>query len=82
MAHFEIDFHDKNSERFMISGRINQILRDMYAKFIIVDSVDTGDFFFRICGSGGRSGSGFDFCGGSNGSGRSGGGSSCGGRIW
>lgn len=47
MAHFEIDFHDKNSERFMISGRINQMLRDMYAKFIIVDSIDTGDFFYR-----------------------------------
>ncbi len=47
MAHFEIDFHDKNSERYMISGRINQILRDMYNKFIIIDSVDTGDFFYR-----------------------------------
>ena len=47
MAHFEIDFHDKNSERYMISGRINQILRDMYAKFIIIDSVDTGDFLYR-----------------------------------
>lgn len=47
MAHFEIDFHDKNSERYMISGRINQILRDLYKKFIIIDSVDTGDFFFR-----------------------------------
>ncbi|MGN1317277.1 MAG: alpha-mannosidase [Acutalibacteraceae bacterium] len=47
MSHFEIDFHDKNSERYMISGRINQILRDMYKKFIIIDSVDTGDFFFR-----------------------------------
>ena len=47
MAHFEIDFHDKNSERYMISGRINQILNDMYAKFIIADSVDTGDFLFR-----------------------------------
>ncbi len=47
MAHFEIDFHDKNSERYMISGRINQILRDMYNKFIIIDSVGTGDFFYR-----------------------------------
>lgn len=47
MAHFEIDFHDKNSERYMISGRINQILRDMYSKFIIIDSVDTGDFLYR-----------------------------------
>ena len=47
MSHFEIDFHDKNSERYMVSGRINQILRDMYQKFIITDSVDTGDFFFR-----------------------------------
>ncbi len=47
MAHFEIDFHDKNSERYMISGRINQILRDMYQKFIIIDSVDTGDFLYR-----------------------------------
>lgn len=47
MAHFEIDFHDKNSERYMISGRINQLMRDMYSKFVIIDSVDTGDFFFR-----------------------------------
>ncbi|MBQ7116237.1 MAG: alpha-mannosidase [Clostridia bacterium] len=47
MAHFEIDFHDKNSERYMISGRINQILRDMYSKFVIIDSVDTGDFLYR-----------------------------------
>ena len=45
MAHFEIDFHDKNSERYMISGRINQLLKDMYSKFVIIDSVDTGDFF-------------------------------------
>ncbi len=47
MSHFEIDFHDKNSERYMLSGRINQILKDMYSKFIIIDSVDTGDFFYR-----------------------------------
>lgn len=47
MGHFEIDFHDKNSERYMISGRINQLLSDMYSKFVIIDSVDTGDFFFR-----------------------------------
>lgn len=47
MAHFEIDFHDKNSERYMISGRINQILNDMYSKFVIIDSVDTGDFYYR-----------------------------------
>ncbi len=47
MAHFEIDFHDKNSERYMLSGRINQILRDLYAKFVIAQSIDTGDFLFR-----------------------------------
>ncbi len=47
MAHFEIDFHDKNSERYMLSGRINQILKDMYEKFVIADSVKTGDFLFR-----------------------------------
>ena len=47
MAHFEIDFHDKNSERYMISGRINQLLKDMYSKFVIIDSVDTGDFLYR-----------------------------------
>ena len=47
MAHFEIDFHDKNSERFMLSGRINQILKDLYAKFVIAQSVETGDFLFR-----------------------------------
>ena len=47
MAHFEIDFHDKNSERYMISGRINQLMRDLESKFLIAASVDTGDFFFR-----------------------------------
>ncbi len=47
MGHFEIDFHDKNSERYMISGRINQILRDMYNKYVIIDSVNTGDFLYR-----------------------------------
>ncbi len=47
MSHFEIDFHDKNSERYMISGRINQIINDLNNKFVIVDSVDTGDFMFR-----------------------------------
>ena len=47
MAHFEIDFHDKNSERYMISGRINQIMRDLNEKFLIADSINTGDFMFR-----------------------------------
>ena len=47
MAHFEIDFHDKNSERYMLSGRINQILRDLEEKFIVADSIGTGDFLFR-----------------------------------
>ncbi len=47
MAHFEIDFHDKNSERYMISSRINQLMKDLYSKFVIVDSVDTGDFYYR-----------------------------------
>ncbi len=47
MAHFEIDFHDKNSERYMLSGRINQLMRDMYNKFVIIDSVGTGDFYYR-----------------------------------
>ena len=47
MAHFEIDFHDKNSERYMLSGRINQMMRDLQNKFLIAHSVDTGDFLFR-----------------------------------
>ncbi len=47
MAHFEIDFHDKNSERYMLSGRINQMLMDLQSKFFIIDSVDTGDFLYR-----------------------------------
>lgn len=47
MAHFEIDFHDKNSERYMISGRINQIIKDLEKKFFIAASVETGDFLFR-----------------------------------
>lgn len=47
MAHFDVDFHDKNSERYMLSGRIGRIADDLYRKFLIVDSVDTGDFMFR-----------------------------------
>ena len=47
MAHFEIDFHDKNSERYMLSGRINQMLRDLEEKFLVAQSVSTGDFLFR-----------------------------------
>lgn len=47
MAHFDIDFHDKNSERYMLSRRINRIADDLYKDFLIVDSVDTGDFMFR-----------------------------------
>ena len=47
MSHFEIDFHDKNNERYMISGRVNQILKDLYSKFVIADSVGTGDFLYR-----------------------------------
>lgn len=47
MAHFDVDFHDKNSERYMLSGRIGRIANDLYRKFLIVDSVDTGDFMFR-----------------------------------
>lgn len=47
MAHFDVDFHDKNSERYMLSGRIGRIADDLYGKFLIADSVDTGDFMFR-----------------------------------
>ncbi|MBR5441865.1 MAG: hypothetical protein IKV44_02835 [Clostridia bacterium] len=47
MAHFEIDFHDKNSERYMTNWRVNQITKDLYRKFVIADSVDTGDFYYR-----------------------------------
>ena len=47
MAHFEIDFHDKNSERLMLNRRVDQILNDLYAKFIFTNGVDTGDFLFR-----------------------------------
>ncbi len=47
MAHFEIDFHDKNSERFMLSKRIEQITKDLRSKFLICESVDTGDFLYR-----------------------------------
>ena len=47
MAHFEIDFHDKNSERLMLCKRVDQILKDLYSKFVIADSIDTGDFLFR-----------------------------------
>ena len=47
MSHFEIDFHDKNNERYMISGRVNQLLKDLYSKFVIADSVGTGDFLYR-----------------------------------
>ncbi len=47
MAHFEIDFHDKNSERLMLCKRVDQILKDLNSKFVIADSISTGDFLFR-----------------------------------
>ncbi len=47
MAHFEIDFHDKNSERFMLGHRVRRISEDLYSKFVIAESVDTGDFMYR-----------------------------------
>ncbi|MBQ5883542.1 MAG: hypothetical protein IIW72_03345, partial [Clostridia bacterium] len=47
MAHFDVDFFDKNSERYMLSRRIRKITDVIKSDFFIKDSVSTGDFFIR-----------------------------------
>ncbi len=47
MAHFDVDFLDKNSERYMLSRRIRKITDVIKSEFFIAKSVDTGDFYFR-----------------------------------
>ena len=47
MAHFDVDFLDKNSERYMLSRRIRKITDVIKSDFFIKDSVSTGDFFIR-----------------------------------
>lgn len=47
MAHFDVDFLDKNSERYMLSRRIRKITEVIKSDFFVKDSVSTGDFFIR-----------------------------------
>ena len=47
MAHFDVDFLDKNSERYMLSRRIRKITDVIKSDFFIKDSVSTGDFLLR-----------------------------------
>lgn len=47
MAHFDVKFYDKNSERYMLSKRIMQFCRDIQSERFITDSEETGDFFHR-----------------------------------
>ena len=47
MAHFDVDFLDKNSERYMLSRRIRKITDIIKSDYFIKDSVSTGDFYIR-----------------------------------
>ena len=47
MAHFDVDFLDKNSERYMLSRRIRKITNVIKSEYFIKESVSTGDFFIR-----------------------------------
>ncbi len=48
MSHFDVSrFYDKNSERFMFSKRIKQLMSAVRSDFFVIDSESTGDFFFR-----------------------------------
>ena len=47
MAHFDVDFLDKNSERYMLSKRIRKITDIIKSEYFIADSVSTGDFYIR-----------------------------------
>ena len=39
MAHFDVDFLDKNSERYMLSRRIRKITEVIKSDFFVKDSV-------------------------------------------
>lgn len=47
MAHFDVKFFDKNSERYMLSKRIAQFCKDISNERIVTDSEETGDFLHR-----------------------------------
>ncbi|HZJ75514.1 MAG TPA: hypothetical protein VFD25_02890, partial [Clostridia bacterium] len=47
MAHFDVKFYDKNSERYMLSKRIMQFCRDIQSERFITASEETGNFFHR-----------------------------------
>ena len=49
MAHFDVKFYDKNSERYMLSKRIMQFCRDIQLERYITASEETGNFFHRAC---------------------------------
>lgn len=47
MSHFDVKFLDKNSERYMLSNRVRQLLDALKGGFFVEASVPTGDFFIR-----------------------------------
>ncbi len=47
LGHFDVEFFDKNSERLMLSKRINKLCDAIRSEYFVVDSESTGDFYYR-----------------------------------
>ena len=48
MFHFDKDFVDKNGERYMFPVRIQSLMRDLHNKYVVRQTIDTGDFDFCL----------------------------------
>lgn len=48
MFHFDKDFVDKNGERYMFPVRIQSLMRDLHNKYVVRQTIDTGDFDFYL----------------------------------
>ncbi len=48
MFHFDKDFVDKNAERYMFPIRLQSLLRTLETKYVLRDSLPTGDFRFLM----------------------------------
>ena len=47
MGHFDVPFHDKNSERYFLSRRVERILEELEGKRLYTDSESVNGFRFR-----------------------------------
>ena len=48
MFHFDRNFVDKNGERYMFPIRIYRLIRDLHNKYVVRQSIGTGDFQFVL----------------------------------